>query len=270
MLKDAFVESFSRLWNKLGHSWVVTLVAAVNPVFFWMVFQILWIMTGHMPKNEGEMAFLLVAWLTASLIVHVFPTSFAALEYLRGVYDLDVVYLRSFFQDYGKAFLKTFLRSIQLFVVFGVLGIMIGYALVFYGSVLESPVVRMVFVGGLFWVFVAVSLAEFVMMPMFLYNPRLSFFKAFSYGIRFAFAEVPMVGIMAFLDAVVFFLLSMGYGFALLTYYLFGLHFRLSVYKQLQKRYLQKQEESFPESEAFSQAWKDLLHSRKQKQQKDQ
>ncbi len=267
MLKDAFVGAFSRLWNKLGHSWVVALVAAVNPVFFWMVFQILWIMTGHVPKNEGEMAFLVVAWLTVSLTVHVFPTTFAALEYVRGVYELDVVYLRRFFQDYGRAFFKTFLRSLQLFVVFGLFGVLLGYALVFYGSVLANPVVRMVFVGGLFWVFVAVSLAQFVMMPMLLYNPELPLLKAFSYGVRFAFAELPMVGIMALLDAGVFFLLSMGYGFALLTYYLFGLHFRLSVYKQIQQRYLQRQESTVPESEELSRAWQDLLVSRKERKQ---
>ncbi|MFN3660846.1 MAG: hypothetical protein ACK4TN_06370, partial [Brevinematales bacterium] len=80
MLWSAFVEAFSRLWNKLGFSWVVALVSAVNPIFFWMVFQILWILTGHWPKDSGEVAFLVVAWVFVSLVVHVFPTTLASLE----------------------------------------------------------------------------------------------------------------------------------------------------------------------------------------------
>ncbi|QJR20815.1 hypothetical protein BREVNS_0065 [Brevinematales bacterium NS] len=264
-LKDAFVEAFSRLWNKLGFSWVVALVSAVNPVFVWTVFQILWILTGHGPKNSGEVAFLVVAWVVVSLTMHVFPTSFASLEYLRGVYEMDVVYLRRFFVDYWHALKRTFFRSLQLFVVFGIAGVMIGYALVFYASVLVHPVAKIVMVTFLVWVYVAVSLGEFVLLPMLLYNPELSLFRGFSYAIRFVFLEIFMVMGIALLDVVVFFLLSIGYGFALITYYLFGLHFRLAVYKQIQRRYLQSSASQLSESEALSQAWKDLLASRRAK-----
>ncbi|MCX7882180.1 MAG: hypothetical protein N2314_03035 [Brevinematales bacterium] len=265
MLRNAFVEAFSRLWNKLGFSWIAALVAAVNPVFFWMVFQVLWILTGHLPKNEGEMAFFVVAWVVSSLVVHVFPTSYAALEYLRGVYEMDVVYLRRFFVDYWRALKTSFWRSLQLFVVFGVLGVMIGYALVFYGSVLVHPVTKMIMLSFLMWVYVGVSLVQFVVLPMCLYNPEISLFRALHYAVRFVFLEIVMVMGIALLDVGVFFLLSLGYGFALITYYLFGLHFRLAVYKQLQHAYLRPRETQASESDVISQAWKNLLASRKEK-----
>jgi len=264
-LREAFVEAFSWLWNKLSFSWVVALVAAVNPVFFWMVFQILWVMTGHVPKTPGEVGFLVVAWVTTSLVVHVFPTTLAALEYMRGVYEMDVTYLRRFFVDYWRAVRRTWWRSLVLVVVFGVMGVMIGYAMVFYGSVLAHPVAQMVMVTFLFWVYVTVSLVQFIGLPMLLYNPEISLVKAFQYGIRLVFLEFPMVMTMALLDALVFFLLSMGYGFALITYYLFGLHFRLSVYKQIQKAYLQPAETTTPASEDLSRAWQDLLASRRER-----
>jgi hypothetical protein len=60
----------------------------------------------------------------------------------------------------------------------------------------------------------------------------------------------------------------MGYGFALLTYYLFGINFRLGMYKQIQKKYLTPSEQ-FSESEALSSAWKDLLRSKRKKDSDD-
>jgi len=268
MLRDAFVEAFSRLWNKLGFSWIAALVAAVNPIFVWMVFEILWIMTGHAPKTSEEGAFLVVAWIVVSLTVHVFPTSFAAMDYMRGVYEMDVVYIRRFFVDFWKAFRVSWWRSFQLLAVFGVLGIMIGYAFVFYGSVLTHPAVRIVFLSVIFWVYVVLSLAQFVLLPLLLYNPKIRLWDAFQYSLRFALIELLMVAAMAILDVVVFFLLSMGYGFALLTYYLFGINFRLGMYKQIQKKYLTPSEQ-FSESEALSSAWKDLLRSKRKKDSDD-
>ncbi len=262
MFITALKQAFSRWWDKLGFATLNSTLAAINPFFLILIFSILWILTHSadviQPYISGFTFFLPAAF----LIQGMFPTTFAAMDYNKKISENESIYLKHLPQDLWNSVKKTFLSSLKYTFIFGIIGLLVGFNMVFYNGMLHNNPYRWILLLIAAWIYLIFGMMQYVLPALVIYNPELKtkaiLKHSFSLTVKFG---APVL-FMFILDTIIFFMLVLTRYFSPFVYFGISSFLRIHLHKTLIAELNPKSnaEENAPQAPDPLETWKNILN----------
>lgn len=264
MFISALKQAFSRWWDKLGFATLNSTIAAINPFFLFLHLGLLWILTNKVETVQPYNQFFILFLPTAFLIQIFFPTTFAALDYNKKLSENESIYLKKLPHDLWESFKKTFIPSLKFTAIFGIVGLILGFNLVFYTSMIANNPIRWVLLLIAAWIYLIFGLMQYIIPSLIIYNPKLKLKETFKYAFSLSVGFGAPVILIFIVDTVIFFMLMLTRYFSPFIYFGMSSFLRIYLHKTLVARLKapdksNKEEETIQEPDMLK-TWETILN----------
>lgn len=225
--------SLAKFWDKIGLSFLSSLLAGLNPFFFLFNLILMQLFRDTVAVRGIAPEYLTVFLVVALCVQTVFPTTLMCLQMQKELAEGEIVYIKNYFADLWPALRKIFLPSLALTGIFGTAGFFIANAALFYIRYMPAGYLRYAFLSALLAGLVFLMLLQFVLVPVFLYRERPGILRAFRYAAGAVLSKFPVVASVAALDGLLLAALLLLNGTSQFLYFALSGYFRIYLYSEL-------------------------------------
>jgi hypothetical protein len=237
LIIEILSQSFQKLWDKIGTSFISSVIAAVNPLFFLLNLAVMKLLNNNfIDMNSNPTAFIITIAVLAACS-GVFPTTFLGLAMNKRIAENELIYLRHYFGDFPKAFKITILPSLVLTVIYGAAAYLIANGLIFYFRFMPNNFMKGFVIVLLLLSYAFLMMMQFILIPHLIYRKDRNYLKAFKFAASMCLAEFPVIFSIFMIDAFFFFLFAYLNGASIFLYYFVSSYFRVFLYSALVKKY---------------------------------
>lgn len=262
-------QAFVRWWDKMGYTFLTSLLGAVNPFYLYIIYVTIGWLTApdKTPFFQASEQFLL--FLPAIILAApVFPLTFAAIGIQKQVIENETVYYRRYFPDYFSTLRRIFLPSLALLPMYIAAGFFMSYAGIFYYKMLPVPGLKIAVLVVLFWLYLVLLMSQYVLLPLIIYNPELKLRQAVKISFQMVLAQGLNIFLIGLLDLILNIFLILSRALGILFYYGISSHLRIYMHKEIVARYApaqpESQEEHYDRIDA-TRNWAEVLKKIKEK-----
>lgn len=237
MIIDVIVSSFQKMWDKIGTSFISSVIAAVNPFFFFLNLAMIKLFNRNFMDWNANPAAYIVMMTVFMACSGVFPTTFLGIAMNKRIAENELIYVKHYFGDIPKAFKATIIPSLILTVAYGAAAYLISSGALFYFRFMTNNSLKGFLIVILIMSFVFIMLMQYILIPYVIYRKKINYLKALRFSASMIMAEFPAVLAVFLVDAFFFFLFAWLNGASLFIYYLISSYFRIYLYGELVMKY---------------------------------
>lgn len=237
MYGKIFVSTFGKLWDKIGLTFVSSLIAAINPLFFMLNLSLVRIFNNNLRDlmtSPGNFMVFTFVFLACS---SVFPTTMIGIAMIKKIAENELIYIRHYFTDLPGAFRDTIIPSLILTVIYGALGYLVSTGILFYFKNVPDLMLKSVLIIMLLILFLFAMMVQFIAIPCIIYRKELGLVQAMKFAATMCLVEFPTVIAVFLTDAAFFLLFSFLNGASLFVYYIVSGFFRVYLCSELLSKY---------------------------------